>query len=323
MSTVAFGQLEPEHLPTRHQFSFPYSLALLSRQKNGDVYVWTGGSAPDAVDRSFKWMSVTKLLVAVSFWVQSLPGSGYQGIVLPLDTPAGPPLDSRVVLQDLLSHSSGVPFDAPSSTDGQARDSRMGVRFGVAHPEQSLRPPFTKRIYSNYGFELAGGLAREALGLEWADWVRRAILEPLGMRSTKLAGSPAWGATGPIVDLAKLAAELLSPRVLGLTESDLLRFTAPQHPGLRGVLPGYGFHKDNLWATGVELHGVKVPHYLPASFPPEVFGHFGQSGSLVWIDRAAGVAGAFLGTQKFGPMHKALWPSLNTEIRQLALLAQQ
>ena len=163
------------------------------------------------------------------------------------------------------------------------------------------------------------------MGKPWADWVRETVLEPLGMNGTVLSHSPAWGAVGPVSDLARLAGELLSPEagILGFTERDLDGFCAPQHPGLRGLLPGYGPQKDNLWATGVELHGVKSPHYLPVSFPPEVIGHFGQSGSFIWVDRVAGTAGAFLGAQKFGPVHKALWPDLNAQIRELALLAQQ
>jgi hypothetical protein len=314
--SVAFGSLTLEHLPARQGFDFPYVLAVLSRQTNGDVYAWTAGSTPAAVERSFPWMSVTKFLVALAFWRQSRHAP-----VLSLNTPVGSPAAPGVNLVDLLSHCSGLPFDAPETAPDRPR---LGVQLGISRPDARAITPFTKRIYSNYNFELAGAIAEKVMGKPWTDWVRETVLEPLGMSGTILSHSPAWGAVGPVSDLARLAGELLCPEagVLGFTEQDLDIFCAPQHPGLRGLLPGYGPQKDNLWAAGVELHGVKSPHYLPASFPPEVFGHFGQSGSFIWVDRAAGVAGAFLGAQKFGPAHRALWPDLNAQIRELALLAQ-
>ena len=315
--SLAFCSLEAAHLPARRGFDFPYALAVLSRQSNGNVYVWTTASDPANLNQSFPWMSVTKFLVAVGFWRQSLATPA-----LSLHTSVGSPAAPGVKLVDLLSHCSGLPFDAPVTSPDQ---SRLGVEFGIARPDARAIAPFTKRIYSNYNFELAGAIAEKVVGKPWTDWARETVLEPLGMNGTVLSHSPAWGAVGPVSDLARLAGELLSPEtgVLGFTERDLDGFCAPQHPGLRGLLPGYGPQKDNLWATGVELHGVKSPHYLPASFPPEVIGHFGQSGSFIWVDRAAGTAGAFLGAQKFGPVHKALWPDLNAQIRELALLAQQ
>lgn len=333
--SLAFGSLEAAHLPSRSGFDFPYALAVLSRQSNGDVYAWTAGSSPADVDRVYPWMSVTKFLVAVAFWRQSLPAIvGPRALSLQL--PVGPPVADGVKLVDLLSHCSGLPFDAPAVAvggDGVAEaaggvgeqgQEPMGVSFGIAHPEQRVIQPYTKRIYSNYGIEMAGMIAERATGKPWVDWVRETVVDPLGMTGTKLGDSPAYGGHGTVVDLAKLAAELLSPRggVLGFSDADLDGFCAPQHPGLRGVLPGYGSQKDNLWAVGVELHGVKSPHYLPANFPSEVIGHFGQSGSLIWVDRGAGVAGVFLGDRPFGAQHKAIWPALNAEIRELALLAQ-
>lgn len=319
MNTVAFGELSPGHIPVRHEVPFPYALAVLSRQANGDVYVWTGGGRED-LEQSFKWMSVTKALVSTAFWVQSLPQP--DGQTLPLDTPVPPPAPPRVTLRDLLAHCAGLPFDNPHPDDDQAPASQMGVRFGIASPQAAPIAPFTKRIYSNYSFEMAASFAALRLATPWTQWVTRTILHPLGMNSTKLVGSPAWGATGPIRDLAKLAAELLNPTRTPLRPSDIAGFTRPVHPGLRGVLPGYGHHRDNLWGTGVEIHGHKTPHYLPPEFPPEVFGHFGQSGSFIWVDFDSGAAGAFLGAQNFSAAHKALWPEINTQMRHLALSAQ-
>lgn len=316
--SLAFGTLETAHLPARHRFDFPYALAVLSRQRDGSVYAWTAGDSPDSLNRSFKWMSVTKFLVAIGFWVQKR-GSNASAVPLDFWAPAGGFLPDSVRVVDLLAHCAGLPFDAPR--ESASAPAGLGVKFGVAPLNQCSIPPFTKRIYSNYSFEVATQIACEKLGMSWTDWIAAALLKPLGMNGTKLAESPAWGAVSPISDLARLAAAVLSPEQLGLTDAEVARNTAAVHPGLRGVLPGYGHQRDNLWAAGVELHGNKSPHYLPEDFPPDVIGHFGQSGSFIWVDRAAGAAGVFLGEKPFGLEHKEIWPSLNAQIRQLALLA--
>lgn len=320
MNTVAFGELSPGHIPLRHEVPFPYALAVLSRQGSGDIYVWTGGSSRADLEQSFKWMSVTKVLVSTAFWVQSLPQ--LDGQILPLDTSVPSPAPPGVTLRDLLAHCSGLPFDNPHPDGVQDSKNQLGMRLGITSPQAATIAPFTKRIYSNYGFEVAASFAATKLAMPWTQWVARTILHPLGMSDTKLVGSPAWGATSPINDLAKLAAELLNPTRTPLSSSDIAGFARPVHPGLRGMLPGYGHHRDNLWGTGVEIHGHKTPHYLPPEFPSEVFGHFGQSGSFIWVDLGAGVAGVFLGGQNFGSIHKSLWPQLNTQMRHLALSAQ-
>lgn len=321
MDAFKFENLSAEQIPTRHEFDFPYALGVLSRQSNGTVATWIGCSTPNVLEQSFKWMSVTKFLVAVSFWIQSLPKMGVDA--LSLDSPVGTPVSAEVSLRDLLAHCAGLPFDAPiADTTAVNETIQMGVALGIAQPHERVICPFTKRVYSNYGFEIAGQIVQKRLGETWINWVHRVLLTPLGMGDTKLAGSPAWGATGPVLDLAKLAAEILSPRKTGLSAEDIERFTLPVHPGLRGILPGYGHQRDNLWGIGVELHGSKSPHYLPESFPPEVFGHFGQSGTFIWIDQMSGVAGVFLGERNFGAPHKTFWPRLNAEIHELAVEVQ-
>ena len=49
--------------------------------------------------------------------------------------------------------------------------------------------------------------------MPFADYLRRAVLEPLGTQAT-LEGSPAWGLVGSLADALALAAELLAPRVV-------------------------------------------------------------------------------------------------------------
>ena len=43
---------------------------------------------------------------------------------------------------------------------------------------------------------------------------------------------------------------------------------------------------------------------------PATFGHFGQSGSFLWVDPVAGLACCGLADRLFGPWAAAAWPAL-------------
>jgi CubicO group peptidase (beta-lactamase class C family) len=83
-----------------------------------------------------------------------------------------------------------------------------------------------------------------------------------------------------------LAPELLSPSLIG--EELLADATRPTFPGLSGVLPGFGRQPDCAWGLGFEVRGGKQPHWTGSRNSPGTFGHFGQSGSFIWVDPQAG-----------------------------------
>jgi CubicO group peptidase (beta-lactamase class C family) len=139
-------------------------------------------------------------------------------------------------------------------------------------------------------------------------YAAEAVLEPLGMSATTLAGSPAWGARGPLCDLIGLARELAAPTLVD--RSTHRRATAAAFPGLAGVLPGYGRQPDNSWGLGVEIRDHKHPHWTGTRNSPSTFGHFGRSGSFLWVDPEAGVALASLSAEPFGPWTAERWPRL-------------
>jgi len=87
--------------------------------------------------------------------------------------------------------------------------------------------------------------------------------------------------------------------------------THPVFPDLVGVVPGYGRQSPNPWGLGVEIRGDKHPHWTAPTASPWVFGHFGQSGSFLWVDRRLDAAAVFLGAEPFGAWHREHWPALN------------
>jgi CubicO group peptidase (beta-lactamase class C family) len=191
----------------------------------------------------------------------------------------------------LLCHASGLPFD------GRAPVSEPGRR----------------RIYGNPAFEALGALVEERTGLPFGVHVLEAVCAPLGMGATTWGRSPAWGARSTVPDLLLLCGELLHPgRVVA--PATLAEATSVQLPELRGVVPGVGRFDPNPWGLGFEIRGAKAPHWMPPTASPRTFGHFGQSGSMLWVDPDAGVACCALADEPFGPWALDAWPALGDAV---------
>jgi len=175
---------------------------------------------------------------------------------------------------------------------------------------EAVAPPATRRIYSNAGYELLGELLGRRAGMPVWDYVREAVFVPLGMRSVRVApgASPAHGVEGTLPDLLALGAELLVPRIVA--PATLAAATTVAFGHLAGVLPGFGRQDPNDWGLGPEIRGAKHPHWTGTRNSPSTFGHFGRSGSFLWVDPVAGVACAGLCTQDFGAWAADAWPAL-------------
>lgn len=233
------------------------------------------------LDRPLRWASVTKVLAAVATWVAVEEGT------VALDDAAGP---TGSTVRHLLAHASGLAFDT----------------------DAVIARPGARRIYSNTGIEvLADHVARRA-GIPFLTYIDEGVLQPLGMSSTRLDGSPAHAAVGPVVDLMALGQELLQPTLVAA--ETWREATAVQFPGIGGVLPGFGGMAVNDWGLGVELHDGKAPHWMPPSASPRAFGHFGGAGGFLWVDPDAGVACACLTDRDFGPWAAEAWPALGEAI---------
>lgn len=233
------------------------------------------------LSRPFPLASVTKPLVATAVLVAVEEGS------VDLDQPAGP---EGSTVRHLLAHASGLGLDG-----------------------MEIARPGRRRIYSNAGFEELGRLMERGCGMDLATYLAEAVAAPLGMGATRLEGSPASGATSTVADLARWVAELLAPgRVLAAETVELARTVA--FPGLDGLVPGYGKQTPNDWGLGFEVRGHKDPHWTAPSNSPETFGHFGRSGTFVWIDPVAGRGLVVLTDREFGAWAKPLWPALGEAV---------
>jgi len=229
----------------------------------------------------YELASVTKPLVAYAVLVAVEEGA------IELDAPAGPPGST---IRHLLAHASGLAFGEP-----------------VVQTE-----PGRKRIYSSAGFEVLAEVVAAETGFRFADYLAEAVFEPLGMADSELAGPAGHGARSTVADLTRFAAELVSPNLVSPQTFEAA--TSVQFPGLDGIVPGYGRFKPNDWGLGFEIRGRKNPHWTGASNSPRTFGHFGQSGTFLWVDPEIGTACVVLTDRAFGPWAKPLWSTVNDGI---------
>jgi len=203
------------------------------------------------------------------------------------------------------------PVEAPLSLSGHIAD----LRARAANSDERLAAPGTRRIYSNRGIEILGERLEEATGTPLETWVETTVLEPLGMASVLIPGSPAHSGEGSARDLSLFARELAAPRLVSPALAQRAR--TPVLPGLDGVLPGYGRQTPNPFGLGVEVRGAKSPHWTGAGNSEQTFGHFGQSGSFIWVDPVAERQAVFLGARPFGAVHRRTWSELGDQILAL------
>lgn len=225
--------------------------------------------------------SISKLMVGLAVLV------AVEEETISLDDPAGP---DGATLRHLLAHAAGYDFDTP----------------------RIIAPVGERRIYSNVGIEVAAEYLAGNAGMPFGDYLAQAVFQPLGMSSTTLVGSPAHGVHSTVPDLLHFARELLDPSLV--SEATLGEATSVQFPGLAGVLPGIGRYDPNPWGLAMEIKGDKDPHWSGSRTSARTFGHFGGSGTFLWVDPDVGLGCVALADREFGPWSMQEWPRLGDAV---------
>ena len=182
-------------------------------------------------------------------------------------------------LRHLLAHASGLRA-GPADADGRPghpahllqRRHRAGRRAGRARHRHGLRATTSTR-----------------------PWPARC-----GCAAPSLPGSPARDGVSTVADLARVLQELLSPTGL-LSGADA---RGRDH----GAVPGPARRAARLRRAGPQRLGPRVrdPRRQVAALDrsratrPSTFGHFGQSGTMLWVDPAARLALVALTDRDFG-----------------------
>ncbi len=235
-------------------------------------------------NRVFRLASISKVIASWTCLIAVEEGS------VSLDDPVGPP---GATLRHCLSHAAGYGFDTASPIMGVGK----------------------RRIYSNTGIEVAAKHVAERTGLMFADYMNEAIFEPLGMSDTSLKASPAYAVFSTVDDMTLFMKELMNPTLIShATAKDA---TTVQYPELGGVIPGLGSYQPNPWGLGIEIRDHKQPHWTGSLNSPQAFGHFGGSGTMMWIDPTINIGLIALTDRNFDEWSaEALvaWPSLSDAV---------
>jgi CubicO group peptidase (beta-lactamase class C family) len=229
--------------------------------------------------RVVRLASLSKPVAALALLVAAEEG------VVDLDEAAGPPGST---VRHLLAHASGLPFEG----------------------ETPIAPPGRRRIYSNEGFRVLALHLEAASEMPFADYVRAAVCGPMGI-GLDPSGDPGSGMHASLDDVVALARDLLAPSlVAGETLAEMIEV---QFPGLPGVLPDHGRFDPLDWGLGVQLN-TPTPTWMGTRASPRTFGHFGGSGTFLWVDPDAGAACAVLTDREFGEWAKGVWPLLSDAV---------
>ena len=229
--------------------------------------------------RVVRLASVSKPVAALATLVAAEEG------VVDLDEPAGRPGST---VRHLLAHASGLPFEGT----------------------EPIASPGRRRIYSNEGFRVLASHLESRAEMPFAEYVRAAVCEPLGI-GLDPRGDPGSGMHANLDDVLTFARELLAPTLVA--PETLAEMTSVQFPGLTGVLPDHGRFEPLDWGLGVQLN-TRPPSWMGTKVSERAFGHFGGSGTFVWVDPEREVACAALTDREFGEWAKEAWPAFSDAV---------
>ncbi len=233
------------------------------------------------IDRPFPLASLTKLITSLAVLVASEEGT------LSIESTV---TEEGATVADLLAHAGGIAPDDP----------------------KPLTSPRVRRIYSTAAYDILADQLAEASAMPYITYATQAVLHPAGMESTTIEGSPGSGATSTVRDLIRLVECWTRPILVSPTTLELA--TSIHLPQLSGILPGYGRQAPNPWGLGPEIRGSKSPHWTGSLSSPRCFGHFGRSGTMLWIDREADAALISLTDREFGQWAIDAWPKLSNTV---------
>ncbi len=233
--------------------------------------------------RPFPLASITKLLTAMALLVAHEEGT------LDLDEPL---TAEGATTSDLLAHCSGM---APDST-------------------QMLAAPRCRRIYSTAAYDVLAQHLAERAEMSFAEYVSEAVLSPLGMTAHQFEGSAGAAEVASVDDLSEVTRAWREPILVD--HSTLTRAITVHCPHLEGALPGFGRQTPNPWCLGPEKRGSKTPHWTGSLNSEETYGHFGQTGTMLWIDPVTDHTLIALTDKPFGLWAATAWPVLSDAVLQ-------
>jgi CubicO group peptidase (beta-lactamase class C family) len=191
-------------------------------------------------------------------------------------------------------------------------------------------PPNSQHKYSNLAYQLLGEIVARVAGRPYPDYVRAAILEPLGISTSGFDPLPEdWAArraTGyagrsfsDVLDRAAQAPQIWAEGGLWSCVDDMAKWISLQ------LREDGGPRKDAQVLSGSSLHEMHRPRYLMGDDWTEAWGiawYAIRRQEVVWIQHAGGLHG-FSSNVCFDPRHKVGAIALLNGIGDAAELSMQ
>lgn len=263
---------------------------------------------PMTLDTIFDCASLTKVIATTSGMMKLFE----QGLVR-IDDPVTVYLpefqggQSAVTVRDLLTHYSGLRPDLDLEPVWLGYDT--GIQRALTDKPTGL--PATKFVYSDINFELLGEIIKRVSGMPENEYIRKILVEPLGMTDSGYLPSPALRARiapteqqkdgsmlrgvvhdptarfmGGVAghagffstadDLSKFCQMMLDGGGQLFSPATVAKFTSVASPAGSKSLRGLGWDIDTSFSgTRGEL------------FPVGSYGHTGFTGTSIWMDQAS------------------------------------
>jgi CubicO group peptidase (beta-lactamase class C family) len=219
----------------------------------------------------------------------------------------------------LFTHTSGLPDELPNNAELRRQHAPLKKFIEGAIQAELLFKPGTRLSYSSSATLLVAEIVQRLSGLSIREFVRREIVEPLGLKATGLGsqgfsrerlvrttvpeyqagtefswnsrywqefGSPAGGLFSTPEDFAVLCALML-----GGGKWDGVRLLSPAAVRMMtsnrlNDLPDLPepVRRTQPWGLGWRLNHLGMPDSWGDLLGRHVFGHTGSAGNLVWMD---------------------------------------
>lgn len=252
-----------------------------------------------------------------------------------------------ITIRHLLTHTSGLPDMLSNNVElRQAQSSLLAFVEGTCKADLGYTPG-RGAIYQSMGYALLGRILELVTQQDYRKFIREQLFEPIGMKQSwlglpedkltdpniaevrcppefrdgtewnwnsnywKTFGAPWGGLISTVHDVSLFCRwvlndgvtahgdSLLSPSLLQLATSNRLG-DFPEMPAAERRTRGWGYGWRMNWVdhrgTFCDLIG------------PDAFGHWGATGTVMWIDRSLNMATVILSTQ---PLERNISPLVN------------
>ncbi len=256
----------------------------------------------------------------------------------------------KITLRNILTHTSGLPDMLPNNRELRAANSSLDEFVRETAAIDVTYPPGQNSSYQSMGFALLGPIIENASGMPYQQFLKQEFFDPLGMDRTALGlegsdtddaniaearlpdeqvgedgwnwnskywktfGAPWGGTLSTVEDVSRFSRCILSG---GLTPDGNRLFNAatielattnrlhdfPDMPESVRSTRGWGYGWQMNWLDHRGCFGDLLG--------PDVFGHWGATGTLLWLDRTTETAAVILSTQPDGRSVSPLVPLSN------------